>query len=152
MASWLTGSPANSDEEDSPATRLNLPKEGPGALAPLWRRIVALVIDWFAALAIATAVWGTENSLLPLAVFGVSTFLLVAMIGSTLGHRLLGLRVVPLADPARATLPGFQIGPGVMRAALRTVLLCLVIPAAVWDADGRSLHDRFAGTVILRHR
>jgi hypothetical protein len=33
---------------------------------------------------------------------------------------------------------------------VRTVLLCLVIPAVVWDAEGRSLHDRVAGTVIVR--
>jgi hypothetical protein len=33
---------------------------------------------------------------------------------------------------------------------LRTVLLCLVIPAAVWDAQGRGLHDKAARTIIVR--
>jgi uncharacterized RDD family membrane protein YckC len=39
---------------------------------------------------------------------------------------------------------------GFARGAVRTALLCLVIPAVVWDADGRGLHDKAAGTVIVR--
>jgi hypothetical protein len=35
---------------------------------------------------------------------------------------------------------------------IRTVLLCLVIPPVVYDADGRCLHDRAAGTIVLRTR
>ncbi|MFE4466652.1 RDD family protein, partial [Oerskovia sp. NPDC056781] len=30
------------------------------------------------------------------------------------------------------------------------VLLCLVVPAVVWDGDGRGMHDKAAGTVIVR--
>jgi hypothetical protein len=33
---------------------------------------------------------------------------------------------------------------------VRTVLLCLVLPAVVWDSSGRGLHDVAAGTVIVR--
>ncbi|WP_414172416.1 RDD family protein [Clavibacter tessellarius] len=36
------------------------------------------------------------------------------------------------------------------RPALRTVLLCLVVPAVVWNADQRGLHDVFSGTVLVR--
>ncbi|CPU67518.1 Conserved membrane protein of uncharacterised function [Mycobacteroides abscessus] len=54
----------------------------------------------------------------------------------------MGIRVRRLAEPAR------MVGLG--RGLLRTVLLCLVIPAVVWDADGRGLHDRAAGTVLVR--
>jgi hypothetical protein len=32
----------------------------------------------------------------------------------------------------------------------RTLLLMLVVPAVVWDRDGRGLHDRLSGTVELR--
>jgi uncharacterized RDD family membrane protein YckC len=35
---------------------------------------------------------------------------------------------------------------------VRTVLLCLVIPAFIWDRDGRGLHDKAAGTVVVRAR
>jgi hypothetical protein len=34
--------------------------------------------------------------------------------------------------------------------ALRTVLLLLVIPALVWDRDGRGLHDRLSRAVQVR--
>jgi len=33
---------------------------------------------------------------------------------------------------------------------VRSALLCLVIPAVVWDRDGRGLHDTAAGTVLVR--
>ena len=46
------------------------------------------------------------------------------------------------SDPDRA--------PGLLRAAARTALLLLVVPAVVQDGDGRGLHDRAAGTVIVR--
>ena len=36
--------------------------------------------------------------------------------------------------------------------AVRTVLLCLVVPAVVTDGYGRGLHDKIAGTLILRTR
>jgi uncharacterized RDD family membrane protein YckC len=32
------------------------------------------------------------------------------------------------------------------------VLLCLLIPALIWDRVGRGLHDRAAGTVVVRAR
>jgi hypothetical protein len=31
-----------------------------------------------------------------------------------------------------------------------TALLCIVIPAVIWDADHRGLHDKIAGTVLVR--
>jgi hypothetical protein len=33
---------------------------------------------------------------------------------------------------------------------VRTALLCLAIPALIWDADHRGLHDRVAGTMLVR--
>ena len=36
------------------------------------------------------------------------------------------------------------------RPLVRTVLLCLAIPALIWDRDQRGLHDRGAGTVLVR--
>ena len=41
---------------------------------------------------------------------------------------------------------------GLPRAALRTLLLCLLIPALIWDRAGRGLHDKAAGTVVVRAR
>jgi hypothetical protein len=38
---------------------------------------------------------------------------------------------------------------GIPRALLRGVLLALVIPAVISDGDGRGVHDRVAGSVMV---
>ncbi|CAM5737126.1 RDD family protein [Streptomyces badius] len=68
------------------------------------------------------------------------SLLTVGTIGCTPGKRLLGVRVV--ADD------GGRLG--FVRVAVRTVLLLLVIPALVWDRDGRGLHDRLSRSVQVR--
>ncbi|HEY5515926.1 MAG TPA: RDD family protein [Pengzhenrongella sp.] len=151
--SWLEGAGSGGGEpgvgggEPGVGGRLALPAGGPGSLARVNRRLVALAIDWLACVGISTAFLGGDP-MATLAIFAVENVLLVASIGHTLGHRLLGVRVrrVPAGADGRAVA-----GPvGLARAALRTALLCLVIPAVVWDGDGRGMHDRAAGTVIVR--
>jgi hypothetical protein len=139
MSSWLEGGPGG--QSGSRGSRLGLPATGPGSLAPLGRRVAALAVDWLVCLLISTAFFEGEP-MATLGVFAVENLLLVSTLGTTLGHRLLRLRVIRLAAPAGP--PGFVSG------GVRTVLLCVVIPAAVWDGDGRGLHDRGAGTVIVR--
>ncbi len=39
---------------------------------------------------------------------------------------------------------------GLWRPVVRTVLLILVIPAVIFDADHRGLHDKAVGTVLIR--
>ena len=152
LGSWLEGTPGGGEPEG--VSRLGLPLTGRGSLASVPRRIVAVGIDWMLCLLIASAFFPdpdavagsilTGDPLATLAVFGVSTFVLVALLGNTVGQRLVGLRVSRLQD-VPTTRP-----PGPWAAAVRTVLLCLVIPAAVWDAAGRGLHDTAARTVIVR--
>jgi uncharacterized RDD family membrane protein YckC len=141
IGSWLSGGDVPRDETTG-ADRLGLPASGPGSRARLGRRVVALAVDWAAASAISYAFFSYE-SLATLAVFAVMNVLLVALVGSTLGHRLLGMQVRLLGVEG----PHFV---GFARGAIRAVLLCLVIPAVVWDADGRGLHDKAAGTVLVR--
>lgn len=113
--------------------------------APLGRRLAALCIDWAACLAISGA-FLQGNALATVAVFAVESIVLVSTLGMTLGHRLLRIRVIRV--PADGSEP--PAGPPGLRAgAIRSVLLCLVIPAVVWDADGRGMHDRLAGTAIV---
>jgi len=111
----------------------------------------ALVIDWVACLAISAAFFGGD-AMATLGVFAIENVVLVGTLGMTVGHRLLGLRVVRLVRvvdaPEGPVEPGTQ--PGLLAGAVRAVLLCLVVPAVVWDADGRGMHDRLAGTVIVR--
>ena len=47
-------------------------------------------------------------------------------------------------------LDGNRVGVG--RIAVRTWLLSWVIPAIVYDRDGRGLHDKVANCVVVRLR
>jgi len=137
VGSWLDGGPRPTGQYLG--QRLGLPAHGPGSLAPFARRVIALGIDWALCLLISNAFFGGDPWA-TLGVFALENVALVGTIGTTVGHRLLGLRVVRLGGRAA----------GIVRAVGRTVLICAVIPAVVWDADGRGLHDRLAGTVLLR--
>jgi hypothetical protein len=165
LGSWLQGPPAGGSGQAGQAgqsangTRLGLPAQGRGSLAPLGRRLPALVIDWFACQLIAYAFLPADAVALgTLAIFALENVLLVGTIGTTVGHRLLGIRVRRVA-PSRMLLDagdgpapdaGPDVPPNLLLGLVRSVLLCLVIPAVVWDADGRGLHDRAAATAIVR--
>ncbi|SOC51811.1 RDD family protein [Ornithinimicrobium cerasi] len=131
---------------------LGLPEDGPGAVAPLGRRAVALLVDWALCQLIAMSFFGMEwgqvsgaGAFVPLGLLLLANLLLVPTIGTTVGHRLLGLRVV--AVDGDGTQP-----PGLVHAAYRAVLLCLFVPALIMDADTRGLHDKAARSVVVRTR
>lgn len=124
-----------------PGERLGLPDSGPRSVARLGRRTLAILIDWGLALLLANVVaQGTDASLLTLGIFAVAQMVFIPTIGGSIGHRLLGLRVVPIVG-------GWV---GVWRPAVRTLMLLLVIPVIVWDSDQRGFHDKIAGTVLVR--
>lgn len=107
--------------------------------ASLGARVLALAVDWAIAMAISAGFLDNHPAA-TLGVFAVMTWLLLATRGATIGHTLLGLRVRALdGGAARPT-----------QVLIRTVSLCLVIPAVVWGLDGRGLHDVWAGTDIVR--
>lgn len=126
-------------------------------MAPLSRRFAAIIIDWLLCQLIAVWVFGYDTgavgaaSFAPLAVFAAENLLLVSTVGYTLGHRILGLRVVRLApDDPTAPTAWVATAPGIMAGAIRTALLCLAVPAMIWDSSGRGWHDRAAATFIVR--
>jgi uncharacterized RDD family membrane protein YckC len=123
-----------------PGERLGRPEEGSGAVAGWGRRLAGICVDWAVALLVAHAFLGPWRSFGPLAVLLAMHVLLVGTAGSSLGHRLLGVRV----ERVHGGLPG------PLRAAARAVLLCLLLPALISDGDRRGLHDRAAGTVPVR--
>ena len=64
----------------------------------------------------------------------------IVLVSGSIGHLLLGMRVVPLKS-------GWI---GIWRPIVRTVLLALLVPALISDRDRRGIHDRVAGTVLVR--
>jgi uncharacterized RDD family membrane protein YckC len=129
--------------------RLGLPEQGTGALATTGQRLGAFIVDALASGLVAALFvraghpHGADNlpgswSLIPFAVDYI-VGLLVA--GRTLGMYLFGLRVIRV-DRVAAVDP--------FRAIVRTALLLLLLPAVIWDRDGRGLHDRFTDTAVVR--
>lgn len=121
-----------------PGERLGLPQTGRGSVARPGRRLLGLAIDW--ALAVLPSVaFFAYNSWATLIIFVVLQIVFIPTIGGSIGHWVVGLRLIPLA-------PGWV---GVWRPIVRSVLLGIVIPALVWDSDQRGFHDKVAGTVLV---
>ncbi|WP_040161036.1 RDD family protein [Mobilicoccus massiliensis] len=148
VGSWLSGPPTTPDDHRYPGERLGLPEHGPGSIAPFTRRIPALLVDGVVCQLIAMAFLGYRQGegglgvFLPSLVFLAMHLLLVGTTGSTIGHRILGLRVV--------RVDGGWAGP--VAALWRTVLIALVVPGLIYDRDERGLHDKLPGTVLVRAR
>jgi uncharacterized RDD family membrane protein YckC len=122
------------------------PPDLPGEVAGLGRRVAALAVDWLTSIAVTLLVFrdieygSLESSAATLMVFAAEVILLTWLTGASFGQRILGLVVV--------RTDGSRLGLGAV--ALRTLLICLVIPAVVMDSYGRGLQDRAAGSIVLR--
>ena len=131
---------------DYSGQRLGLPRSGPGSMASVGRRLGALAIDWAIAYGLAFLLVGPKlfknGQFAALSVLAVAYLIGLAVSGGTFGMALLGLRVTT-EDGRKA---------GLYAVAMRTVLLFLVIPAVIWDVDGRGLHDRIAHTMVVSTR
>ncbi len=148
-ATWLTGPGSGQPaQDDSPwrGARLGLPQSGPLSVAGPGRRLAGFLLDAVAANLIASLFIpdpaSPRRGLLLMAVFCLQYLLVASLTGQTLGLRLAGVRIVPLAN--RDAPPGF------VPTALRTALLALLVPALITDRDGRGLHDQAARTVAVR--
>jgi uncharacterized RDD family membrane protein YckC len=120
--------------------------EGVVPTASWGRRIVALLVDWsICTLAVLLVVGpeeyaepGSTASAMVLVLYVVESALLTWLAGGSIGKLLTGLCVVPADGRLRRLNPLKALG--------RQVLIALVIPPLVFRADGRGLHDLFAGT------
>ncbi|MBL1074388.1 RDD family protein [Nocardia sp. 2] len=167
--SWLSGPNAESgspEPGDYPGKDLGLPKSGPGALASMFRRIIALMLDWFMSIGIAalivrpnadellakmtipegtqppsgfTLVMGSLSTPTLLVWFALGV-ISVTLFGFTPGQYFLRMRVGRVDADAPV---------GFVRALGRQVILLFVIPALFSDADGRGMHDRATGTALV---
>jgi uncharacterized RDD family membrane protein YckC len=138
--------------DDEPrGSDLGLPAEGPGSVASVGARVLAFLVD----AAVGALMGGLVNAVVadPTAVqrsvavngaFALQLVVLQGLTGQSIGMRLMGLRVWRLKEASGL--------PGLLPAAIRTALLLLLVPALISDRDGRGLHDKAAGTVVVRAR
>jgi uncharacterized RDD family membrane protein YckC len=113
------------------------------------RRILALVVDWFASTFVVilllggVAEWSGSRAagFYVLGVFVLESALFTALSGGSFGQLATRLRVVREDGDPR------PIGP--QQALLRQVLIALVIPPLVYRPDGRGLHDLAAGSAVV---
>ena len=130
--------------------KIGLPQSGRGSLAPTGPRLLAFVVDALAsglvaALFVHHKSGGSFADRLPgswsLIPFAIDYVVGVLVAGRTLGMYLTGLRVVRVGEDV-------AIDP--VRIVVRTALLCLLVPALVFDRDGRGMHDRLTDTAVVR--
>jgi uncharacterized RDD family membrane protein YckC len=132
--------------------RLGLPAAGPNSLATTGVRVGAFLVDVIASalvaavfVAIAQPHRTGDTSRLPgswsLIPFAVDYIVGLVLGGRTLGMYLFGLRVIRVERPGAIS---------VLTAVARTFLLAVLIPAVIWDRDGRGLHDRLTSTAVVK--
>jgi uncharacterized RDD family membrane protein YckC len=114
------------------------------------RRMLGITIDWFAAYAVTLGFFAGDGSFLErsrnvggivLLVLALEYIVLVALTGSSFGHRIVGLKVVRFSDGGRVTI---------LQALIRTVLLVTVVAAITFDENGRAPNERLSNTVLVK--
>ena len=152
---WLSGLGAagvrSGPQDRWRGERLGLPAAGAGSLAPTGVRLLGFALDLVAGALIGSLLdtvvtdpTRDQVNLAGTAAVGLEMMLLIALTGQSIGMRIVGLRVV---RPPELSAP-----PAFLPAALRTALLLLLVPALISDRDGRGLHDKAAGTAVVRAR
>jgi uncharacterized RDD family membrane protein YckC len=111
-----------------------------------FKRILALIFDWVAAIFVvqllpnAPVYASQSNALWTLVIFATQITLFTWLIGASFGQKIVGLKVVD---------NDLNQNPNFVKSLIRTVLIVLVIPPLLADAEGRGLHDRLAKTKII---
>ena len=138
IGSWISG-PPQLNQYDYPGERLGRPQSGPGSVGRWGRRIAALAIDWALAMGISWLIWRGDpwGNLI---VFLIMQILMVGFFGHSFGHRIMGMQVQKLNGKPINMLDGL----------IRSLLVALVIPPFIQDADNRGLHDRVRGSILVR--
>jgi uncharacterized RDD family membrane protein YckC len=113
------------------------------------RRILALVVDWFASTLVVVTLLGgidgwagdQQSGFYVLGVFVLESAIFTALMGGSFGQVATRLRVVRENGDPRPIPPHLALA--------RQVLIALVIPPLVYRADGRGLHDLAAGSAVV---
>ncbi|AGB24187.1 hypothetical protein Mycsm_03924 [Mycobacterium sp. JS623] len=152
IGSWLSGPSSESggqgqEPNEYPGQRLGLPQSGPRSLARMGRRIAALFLDWLIAYGLAALAMSLGLVSMPwmqwaiLGIWLVLGAVSVRLFGFTPGQYALGLIVVPVDGRQ-------HVGFG--RAVVRGVLIAVVIPPLITDADMRGLQDKVTNTAVVK--
>jgi uncharacterized RDD family membrane protein YckC len=120
-------------------------ENGPTELpeASLGRRVLALAIDWTMSRLIAGLLnpyLFLNNDFSTLFIFFLEVAFFTIVFQASAGQRILGIKVVTYPDLGR-------VAP--KKIVLRTLLICLVIPA-VFTKDGRPLHNYFTESQTIK--
>jgi uncharacterized RDD family membrane protein YckC len=153
---FLSYSKGMQEQSNWAGRRLGLPAEGSGSIAKMGRRTLGICIDWAISSLVGYSIAQSANSealtqaqyqaaltsqnLMVLGIFALQQWLLVATLGFSIGHRIVGIAV--------RRLDGRWVG--FWRSFIRVGLILLVLPVTIWDADNRGLHDKAVGTVLVR--
>jgi uncharacterized RDD family membrane protein YckC len=116
------------------------------------RRILALVVDWFACTLVVILLlggvehWAGDRSagIYVLGVFVVESAVFMALSGGSFGQLATRLRVVRVDRDQLEPRP-----LPVHLALVRQALVALVIPPLVYRSDGRGLHDLAVGSAVV---
>jgi RDD family len=131
---------------DYPGARRGLPESGPGSVATWGRRISALCIDWVLSLLAASAlsgrpIWAGSGSWqwAPLAMFAIEVWVLTTLLAGSAGQLI--CRVTVRRTSGRPL--------DLLRALLRTLLICAVVPPIIYNRDRQGLHDMAVDSIAL---
>ena len=112
------------------------------------RRILALFVDWFASTLVVIGLIGPGGwsedpyaGFYVLGVFALENTVLTAFAGGSFGKLATRLRVVQVNGDPRPIDP--------IRALLRSLMICVVVPPLVFRPDGRGLHDMAVGSATV---
>lgn len=114
------------------------------------RRLLGITIDWLASYAITLGFFSGSGDFLErsrgvggtvLIVLFFQYLLLVAMGGSSFGHRIVGLKVVRFSD-------GGAVTP--LQSLIRTLLMIVIVTAITFDENGRGINERLSNTVLIK--
>ena len=112
------------------------------------RRVIALLVDWFASTLVVVffmgwsdySATGSPGSLYVLVVFVLESAVFTCTVGGSFGKLATRLRVVRVDN-------GGRLDP--LRSLARAILVAVVIPPLVFRPDRRGLHDMAAGTATV---
>ncbi len=117
--------------------------ENQGEPAGLGRRFAAVAVDWLMCLLVMSFIplhSRAAQNFIPLLFFFAEVSILTALQQASAGQKVLNLKVVDFTT-------GGLVSP--LRIGIRTLLICLVLPA-IFTKDGRGFHDHFANSVVIK--